>query len=239
MPSHKGQCPFQSLAIPVLNCSRPPLVVVVVRMADGPPLPPARPLRPELFCGSCVGFADNKHWSSSLGSRWKEPSDRNVKRGADAAGSLWFPSTAAGHRHILEFAACLSDIHSRLVCSPNKRENMQRESLLNRRSLLKPIFLLPPDVTVLVCLVTRHQWCLLLSLLFFLPSSHSLTFFISPEKVTLLRGPFCAYARGCRRCVLFFTFYILSNRNDFSTLSKKESHAALTGCQWLPGNRSQ
>lgn len=187
MPSHEGQCPFRSLANPVLNCSRPPLVVV------GPPLPPARPLRPELFCGSCVGFADNKHWSSSLGSRWKEPSDRNVKRGADAAGSLWFPSTAAGHRHILEFAACLSDIHSRLVCSPNKRENMQRESLLNRRSLLKPIFLLHPDVTVLVCLVTRHQRCLLLSLLFFLPSSHSLTFFLFHRK----RSHCCA-ARSVR-----------------------------------------
>lgn len=207
VPSHKGQCPFRSLAIPVLNCSRPPLVVVV-RMADGPPLPPARPLRPELFCGSCVGFADNKHWSSSLGSRWKEPSDRNVKRGADAAGSLWFPSTAAGHRHILEFAACLSDIHSRLVCSPNKRENMQRESLLNRRSLLKPIFLLPPDVTVLVCLITRHQWCLLLRLLFFLPSSHSLTFFYFTGKGHIVARPvLCVRTRMPALCVFLHFLY--------------------------------
>lgn len=51
------------------------------------------------------------------------------KRGVDVAGSLRFPSTASGHRHILEFAACQTDIYSGLVYRENKKgENMQRAS---------------------------------------------------------------------------------------------------------------
>lgn len=138
-PSQKGL--FIGLANPVLNCRCSPPYVVHIAIQSFTST--AQLLRLVLFCGSCLSFPNNKYSGSSLRSRWMEPSDRNVKRGVDASGSLGFPSTAAGHRHILEFATCQTDIHSRLVCRRNKK-GKHAKSLLNGGSLLDPIFLLFP-----------------------------------------------------------------------------------------------